>query len=129
MNTANKLVLPNAPMSRNNNSLGCSSERTCFAKLIGSSSLILGMNMTIPINAIIPIIAIAPKEALHPICCPIKVPSGTPIMFAIVSPAIIIDTAPARLFGRTRLAAMTAPTPKKVPCVRDVTMRAPINTA
>ncbi|MNF04517.1 hypothetical protein D3C80_2040500 [compost metagenome] len=82
---------------------------------MGSSCLICGMNKAIPISAITPMMAMAPKEALHPICWPINVPSGTPIMFAMVSPAIMIDTAPARLSGRTRLAAMTAPTPKKVP--------------
>ncbi|MNJ57056.1 hypothetical protein D3C77_526310 [compost metagenome] len=62
-----------------------------------------------------PMTIMAPNEDLHPKCCPMNVPIGTPIILAIVSPAIIIDTALARLSGATRLEAMTAPTPKNVP--------------
>lgn len=62
--------------------------------------------------------ATAQKVARQPKVWPMKVPSGTPVTMATVSPMNIMEMAEARLSGATRSAAMVAPTEKKTPCAK-----------
>ncbi|MNT96246.1 hypothetical protein D3C72_2382940 [compost metagenome] len=76
-----------------------------------------------------PRVAITAKEVRQPRLSDSQVAAGTPPMLASVSPRNMVATALACLSRGTRLAATTAPMPKKAPCVRLVTMRATIRLA
>ena len=63
------------------------------------------------------------KDICHVECCPIKVPKGTPITVATVSPVNIKAIAEARFSGRTTFAAISVDTDIKIPCANDAKIR------
>ena len=74
-----------------------------------------------------PTTATAANAMRQPRCCPIHAPAGTPSSVASVRPENISAMADAFFSGGTRPVATTAPTPKKVPCVSEVSTRAAIS--
>ncbi len=77
-------------------------------------------------NAVIatrPSAAVPAKDRRQPSCWPTQVASGTPPMLAMVRPINMVATAAACFSFGTRLAATTAPMPKKAPWLRLVTRR------
>ncbi|MNE47344.1 hypothetical protein D3C80_1417470 [compost metagenome] len=67
------------------------------------------------IIATTPSIAVARKDIRQPMTSPSQVATGTPPIFAIVSPINIVATALACLCLGTTLAATTDPRPKNAP--------------
>jgi hypothetical protein len=78
-------------------------------------------------NAATPIAVTAQKAERQPKCRPSQAPAGTPSSVAAVRPVNMMAIAEARRSGGTSPVATTAPTPKKVPCASEVTMRAAIS--
>jgi hypothetical protein len=67
------------------------------------------------------------KAMRQPQCWPIQAPAGTPSRVARVRPENISAMAEAFFSAGTRPVATTAPTPKKVPWVSEVSTRAAIS--
>ncbi|MNT59586.1 hypothetical protein D3C72_1971090 [compost metagenome] len=74
-----------------------------------------------------PISVMAQKVARQPRCRPSQAPAGMPSSVASVRPENITEIAEARRWGGTSPVATTAPTPKKVPWVSEVSTRASIS--
>ena len=88
-----------------------------------------GTKIELPINAIKPNTDTTKNVARQPKCCPIHVPSGTPVTSATVSPVNIIAIALASLSLLTRLVAIIDPIEKNTPWASPVKMRASINVS
>ena len=78
-------------------------------------------------KAITPSRDTARKVSRQPNCWPMKVPSGTPVTSATVSPVNMMAMALAAFSFETRLVAMVEPMEKNTPWARPVTMRASIS--
>ncbi|MNN67482.1 hypothetical protein D3C81_1831190 [compost metagenome] len=74
-----------------------------------------------------PTTVIAQNVLRQPKCRPSQAPAGMPSSVASVRPENITEMAEARRLAGTRPVATTAPTPKKVPWVSEVTTRAIIS--
>ncbi len=83
-----------------------------------------GSKIRFAMSATTPTITIAMKAARQPHCCPIKVPKGTPVTVATVSPENIMEMALARRSLGTRSAAMVEPMDMNTPWENAETTRA-----
>jgi len=107
---------------------GWASTDSCWPNVAGSLRCRLrGTNSRLPISAITPSAATARKVARQPRCWPMKVPSGTPVTSATVSPVNMIAIALAAFSLGTTEVAMIEPIEKNTPCARPVSTRATIS--
>ncbi|MDP9896888.1 hypothetical protein J2W31_006030 [Variovorax boronicumulans] len=86
--------------------------------------MLLGTKIQLPMKATTPSADTARKVSRQPKCCPMNVPSGTPVTSATVSPVNMIAMALAAFSLGTRPVAMVEPIEKNTPCARPVRMRA-----
>ena len=116
---------PKIVIKYTNNNRGCTNTCACSFKRAGRFCLrFLGTSNALPISAITPNAETTKKVARQPKCCPIQVPSGTPVTNATVNPVNIIAMALASFSLLTKLVAMVEPIEKNTPCARPVNIRA-----
>ena len=76
-----------------------------------------------------PMSAMPANTSRQLLCWATNVPSGTPITLATVWPVIMSEIDCVAFSGGTRRRAATAPTPKKEPCDKAVSTRAPTSVS